>query len=666
MCCRPAIPQQGTSGIKGPRPRQAKKLKLETATIPQVGEHSTPYFIAGNIANHLQKWQTLTSDQYILQTVSGLEIEFHDIPRQSFPRQEYKLKPDIKNKLAIEIRTMLRKGIIEVAEDNNCGYVSAVFARPKRDGSTRCILDLKHLNHSVTYRHFKMDTLTTALSLVTPGCYFASLDLSDAYYSVNVHPSHRNYLKFYFQGQMYRFTCLPNGLSSGPRQFTKLLKVPISHLRCQYQHTIIAYLDDTLFIENTSNRVSKSLTRASSLLQDLGFLINYKKSVFIPNQEIEFLGFTINSVTMQVCLTGIKVSEIGQKIKYFKALKTVKIREAAILLGKMSASLPGNRYAALYSKKLEMAKIQALAMNRGNYDAYMAITPQITADLLWWESNLSSITRPIYQPDPCQTFNTDASGDGWGYFCSQTQKSTQGRWTLYEQKLHINIKELLAVYHTLEAVYTDYKNCHLRVNTDNTTTMLCINNQGSTKSIQCNNIARKIWEWAITRNIWISSAFCPGKKNVMADQASRKFNDRTEWALDKRTFRTICNTFGWPDIDLFASRTNKQVDKFCSWFPEPGAFACDAFTISWRDFYIYAFPPFSLIPRVMQKILADRPKGGIMVVPDWPTQPWYTIFLNRMKDTTRIKVKADTLRLRHNPQQTHPLAGKLFLLVGQL
>ena len=52
----------------------------------------------------------------------------------------------------------------------------------------------------------------------------ASIGLSDDYYSVPVALTDQKYLLFKFEGQLYKFVCLPNGLSSAPRIFTKLLK----------------------------------------------------------------------------------------------------------------------------------------------------------------------------------------------------------------------------------------------------------------------------------------------------------------------------------------------------------------------------------------------------------------------------------------------------------
>ena len=52
----------------------------------------------------------------------------------------------------------------------------------------------------------------------------ASVDLKDAYCSVPVASLSLKLVKFSWKGKLYQYTCLPNGLSSCPRKFTKLLK----------------------------------------------------------------------------------------------------------------------------------------------------------------------------------------------------------------------------------------------------------------------------------------------------------------------------------------------------------------------------------------------------------------------------------------------------------
>ena len=80
--------------------------------------------------------------------------------------------------------------------------ISPNSIRPKKDGSHRVIFNLKRLNEAVSYRHFKMDTLETAIKLMRPGCYITSNDLKDAYYSIPIAPEHQEYLKFIWKDEL--------------------------------------------------------------------------------------------------------------------------------------------------------------------------------------------------------------------------------------------------------------------------------------------------------------------------------------------------------------------------------------------------------------------------------------------------------------------------------
>ena len=79
-----------------------------------------------------------------------------------------------------------------------------------------------------------------------------------------------------------------------------------------------------------------------------------------------------------------------------------------------------------------------------------------------------------------------------------------------------------------------------------------------------------------------------------------------------------------PDIDLFASRINYKCKKYVSYQPDPGAYAVDAFHLPWKDFCFYAFLPFCIIQKVLRKVTVDQ-ATSILVVPLWPTQPWWPL-----------------------------------------
>ena len=145
-------------------------------------------------------------------------------------------------------------------------YISNIFTRPKKNGAYRVILNLKQLNEQVDKHHFKMDTIHTCVQLITPGCYMASLDLRDAYYSVPIHKHFRKYIKFKWGSKLYQFTCLPNGLSSAPRIFTKLMKPVYATLRLK-GHISSPYLDDSFLMADTFQDCNKNVQETLSLLQ---------------------------------------------------------------------------------------------------------------------------------------------------------------------------------------------------------------------------------------------------------------------------------------------------------------------------------------------------------------------------------------------------------------
>lgn len=123
----------------------------------------------------------------------------------------------------------------------------STFHVSKKNASYRMILNLKKLNTFVEYHLFKMDSLDACATLMSKNCFMASLDLSDAYYSITMAPCCHKYLKFSFIGVLYHYCCLPNGLSSGPRLFTKLLKPAFAYLR-EHGHSISGYLDDSFLV----------------------------------------------------------------------------------------------------------------------------------------------------------------------------------------------------------------------------------------------------------------------------------------------------------------------------------------------------------------------------------------------------------------------------------
>ena len=182
----------------------------------------------------------------------------------------------------------------------------------------------------------------------------------------------------------------------------------------------------------------------------------------------------------------------------------------------------------------------------------------------------------------------------------------------------------------------------------------------------CNQITRELWVWCANHGIWLSAVHIPGKENVLADKESREKRSDTEWKLNPKLLDSIVTLWGTVSIDLFASRLNYQLKPFVSWRPDPEAMAIDAFSLDWREQYFYAFPPFSLINRVLQKVEQDQSQG-IIIVPMWNTQVWFPRLLHLFIDFPVTLPKGPrTLLLPFNQEKAHPLHKNLTLLACKL
>ena len=119
-------------------------------------------------------------------------------------------------------------------------------------------------------------------------------------------------------------------------------------------------------------------------------------------------------------------------------------------------------------------------------------------------------------------------------------------------------------------------------------------------------------------------------------------------------------------VDCFSTRINTQLPEYFSRRPDPGAKFIDAITVNWHPHLCYLFPPFSLLPRVLQKIQVEQ-VDALIVAPYWPTQSWFSQILSLAAQEPLIyKPSGTNLILLQDPKAKHPLAEKLSLTVAVL
>ncbi|XP_071138453.1 uncharacterized protein [Mytilus edulis] len=290
------------------------------------------------------------------------------------------------------------------------------------------------------------------------------------------------------------------------------------------------------------------------------------------------------------------------------------------------------------------------------------ITQESRTEIFWWVNNLRSENGKLIRPIQINFWiETDASLEGWG--TNFEGQFAGGRWSLSERSFHINFLELLAIFFSLRAFFSHKESCHIGIRSDNTTAVAYINEMGGMASLSLDRLAAEIWAWCSERDIFITAQYIPGIENFDADHMSRNFTDSTEWQLKVEIFDRICKHFFVPNVDLFASRLNFQVPRFASWSFDPQATYVDAFTISWSNFRPYIFPPFTLLGKILMKILSDKVEKAILIIPFWPAQSWFSLLIPMLISLpVRLPQHKDLVMMPHTGE-CHPLRKRLSLTV---
>ncbi|CAJ0944686.1 unnamed protein product [Ranitomeya imitator] len=164
---------------------------------------------------------------------------------------------------------------------------------------------------------------------------------------------------------------------------------------------------------------------------------------------------------------------------------------------------------------------------------------------------------------------------------------------------------------------------NVRIYSDNSTAVAYLNRQGGTKSGSLMTIAANIFQLAEAHLTSLTALHIKGVENIRADYLSRNELRQGEWTLNKSIFRRITEAWGIPQIDLFATRDNRQVQRFASLNTRDHPDMLDSLHHPWRFRLAYAFPPMSLIPLVIRKIRREQARV-ILIAPFWPKRPWFS------------------------------------------
>ena len=623
--------------------------------LPSAPHPSLP--VGARLLSFVEAWSAITQDSWALSILrKGYRIPFAREPPLSLSPILFPVAQQHLNHLREEVQILLEKRAVEIVRDTTSpGFYSRIFLVKKKTDRFRLIIDLSSLNKMMKVDHFQMETAASIRRAIPPGAWAVSIDLMDAYLHIPIHPASRKYLRFSLEGTIYQFRALPFGISTAPFVFINLMEIVAGHSISRTQHSpIFRRLACPLsftgvptvrpFTSLGNHYKSGSNTKSPPLKSDL-----------VPSQDFVYVEMRF------LTHIGIVSSRRESQQNSCPAISgsTGSIHYRPRIFVHVGITQCSSRFSSVRSPSYETSSVPSSGQ---------------------LETSLRQFC-PIYSNIPfmsCSNQMVDESFHlcGWNSPCYTNPRfpsvleplglEVQGLWDVASQDLHINNLELRAVFLALQHFQSHIYNSCVMVASDNSSVVAYLKKQGGTHSP---SLCMLVWEllyWCHHRNIHIQVRHIPGKLNVLADSLSHP--DRilpTEWSLDREIAHQIFSLWGTPQIDLFATRLNHLLPLFVSPVPDHRACAVDAMSLEWKNLFAYAFPPFKLVPLVLNKI-RDSNSRFILIALCWSQRSWFSVILSLIIDFPReLPVHRGLVSqhqgkvLHQNPAMLHLHAWKL-------
>ncbi|UYV70240.1 hypothetical protein LAZ67_7002261 [Cordylochernes scorpioides] len=240
-------------------------------------------------------------------------VKIHTLSDKIIALRPYRASLVDQREIQEQVNQMLKFGIIE---PSFFPYASPVTLVTKKDKTKRFCVDFRKLNEIICPDVHPLPLIETVLDKLAHAKIFTNVDISSAFWQVEIEPSSRNLLAFVTLEGQYQFSRLPFGLRNSPQIYERALSQVIQ----KYELDFIAhYFDDFVIFSNTIEEHAQHIQKFFLVCQEENIKLNYNKCEFFKTQ-IEFLGYTIKSGTYT---PQIKNLDVINAIKVPTNLKTL-------------------------------------------------------------------------------------------------------------------------------------------------------------------------------------------------------------------------------------------------------------------------------------------------------------------------------------------------------
>lgn len=201
---------------------------------------------------------------------------------------------------------------------------SPLMTRPKKESQERrIIMDLSfpqgqspndgidiydHLGKDISYSLPSITDLVTKLQLQGPGSWVWKADLSRAYRQIRIDPLDTPLLGFRVDDLFYLDLCPSFGCKSSSAACQKVANA-VTYIMGMKQHFVLGYLDDYAGTHAQYDQALESYNDFLELMDTLGLKLADHKCL-APSQQIEWLGFKVDTVQMTLSIPQTKLDQV--------------------------------------------------------------------------------------------------------------------------------------------------------------------------------------------------------------------------------------------------------------------------------------------------------------------------------------------------------------------
>jgi len=359
-----------------------------------IDQRASVDFQAGILHEHVSEWKKINASSQVLTYVSGVFFS-SDVPPSTFTPANTVLSIQEDKWITEELLRLEDMQAIERCKRQDIHLISPLKVVPKKNpGEFRLVVNMRRLNSYMSDYSSKLENVNHLMKAVSQHCYFLKIDLRHGYFHVPISIQCQKFMGIHFKGQYYRYKALPFGASFAPYVFNKVTKTVSNYLR-QCGIMTLVYLDDFVFIFRSQEDAKLGLQVILETFRKLGLCIHKEKSMLIPSQSVEFLGFHFSSVDMMIRIPPHKVlvlqDQLRRVISKLSISQWLVARDAASIAGKILAYMKAFSPAKLMMRPLFRLLNEISAT--GNcyvWNRYVFIDQEVIQRLHWVLKNISN------------------------------------------------------------------------------------------------------------------------------------------------------------------------------------------------------------------------------------------------------------------------------------